>query len=94
VTGVDVGDLDLDTMLNVTHFAKLGSAARPGLKVWFKVLAAAKRSNGGLGIATAPADRGHLVAVARRGAWSRLMLIEQKVDSLTLVKQLVELGQG
>jgi hypothetical protein len=91
VEGLSVADLDEDTLLNVTWFAKLGTAARPGLQVWFRALAAAKRSEAGLGLASAPAGHEHLVGVARRGAWSRLLTIEQKVDSLALVEHLVEL---
>jgi hypothetical protein len=88
-----VADLDLDTLFNVTWFAKLGTAARPGLQVWFRALAAAKRSTSGLGLASAPAGHEHLVAVARRGQWSRLLTIEKKVDSLALVEHLLLLAK-
>lgn len=81
-------------LLNVCHFAKLGTAARPGLKVWLKALAAATRSGSGRGLASAPAGQGHLVAVARRGRWSRLLTIEQKVDSLALVGHLLRLEKS
>lgn len=91
VAGLDVDDLDLDTVQNCVWFARLGTAARRGLICWFKALAAAKRHERGLGIVADCKARPTLVAIARRGQWSRLLEIEQDVDSLALVEHLVEL---
>lgn len=93
VEGLDVDDLDLDTVQNCAWFARLGTAAHRGLICWFKALAAAKRHPAGLGIATDCKARPVLVAVARRGRYSRLMEIEQEVDSFDLLAELSRLAQ-